>query len=85
LKVRVEPTFGNVVGVADITADHGFFSTNFANLGHNRISVFLRYLKIKAMLPKPGLCFSGDRKVMNHSFLAILKPNLFIYRKISRV
>jgi hypothetical protein len=39
--------------MADITADHGFLSANFANLGHNRISVFLRNLKIEAKPPKP--------------------------------
>jgi hypothetical protein len=42
LKVRIESAFGDVVGMADIAADHGFFSANFTNHGHNRISVFLR-------------------------------------------
>jgi hypothetical protein len=85
LKVRVEPAFGDVVGMADITADHGLLSANFTNLGHNRISVFLRNLKIEAKLPKPVFCFTGDRKVTKNSFLVILKPNLHIYRKINRV
>jgi len=68
LKVRVEPAFGDVVGMTDITADHGFFSAYFANLGHNHISVFLKKLSIEARLPNTGLCISGDRKVMNIIF-----------------
>jgi hypothetical protein len=69
LKVRVEAAFGNVVGMADIAADHGFLSANLANLGHNRISVFLRNLKIRSKVAEVGFfCFSGDRKVIKNSF-----------------
>jgi hypothetical protein len=53
LKVRVEPALGDVVGMADITTDHGFLSANFTNLGHNHISVFLGKLKIKTKSQKP--------------------------------
>jgi len=62
LKIRVESTFGNVVGMADITADHGFLSTNFTNLGHNHISVFLKNLRFRSNIAEAGLLFaSGDR------------------------
>jgi len=43
------------MGMADITADHGFLSTNFTNLGHNHISVFLKKISgFEATLPKLG-------------------------------
>jgi len=54
LKVRVEPAFGDVVGMADITADHGFLSANFTNLGHNHLSVLLRNLKIRSKVAEAG-------------------------------
>jgi len=86
LKIGVEPAFGDVVGMTDITADHGFLSANFTNLGHNRISIFLENHKIRSKVAEAGFfCFSGDRKVMKKSFLVILKTNLYTYRKINRV
>jgi hypothetical protein len=54
LKVRVEPAFGDVVSMADITADHGFLSANITNLGHNHISVFLRKLKVRSKVAEAG-------------------------------
>jgi len=40
--------------MADIAADHGFLSANITNLGHNRISVFLRNLKIQSKVAEAG-------------------------------
>ena len=46
LKIRVEPAFGDIVGMADIAADHGLFSANFTDHGHvyfSVISIFINY------------------------------------------
>jgi hypothetical protein len=34
LKIGVEASFGYVMGMADIAADHRFFSANFTHFGH---------------------------------------------------
>ena len=30
LQIRIEPAFGDIVGVADVVTDHGFLSADFA-------------------------------------------------------
>jgi hypothetical protein len=35
LKVGVEAAFGDIVGVADVAAHHGFFSTDFTHFRHD--------------------------------------------------
>jgi hypothetical protein len=37
LKIRIEPAFGDIMGVADIAADHGLFPADFALFGHDEL------------------------------------------------
>jgi hypothetical protein len=34
LKIGVEASFGDIMGMTDVAADQRFFSTNFTHLGH---------------------------------------------------
>jgi len=53
LKIRVETSLGYIMGMADIVANHRFFSTYFTYFGHNIVSCSSSF--IKGVLSGPSL------------------------------
>jgi hypothetical protein len=45
LEVGVEAAFGDIVGMADVAAHHGFFPANSAHLGHDSTLLLDPYSK----------------------------------------